>query len=345
MAKIIYGVSGQGFGHSTRSREILQYLVSKGHEVLIFTYGQALFFLDHDFDVFEVPGLGLDYRNNKVVYWRTIYKNVQQIAKQSRHWNKIFNKFRDFNPDLVITDFEPMTSFLAKLQRVPLVSLDNQHQLTNTKVKVPSIYKKDLLADKLIIKSMVWGAKYYLVTSFFETPVRRKDTFLFPPIVRKEVKALIPHKEDYILVYQTSDFDNLIKILKNIDHKFVVFGSNKKGIEGNIEFKDYSSREWLRYLANCKAIIANAGASLISEALYLKKPCLTMPIKKQIEQTLNAQYLEKMGYGMWMRRFSKKEVEAFIDNLMNISKNLKRYEQKDDKAILRKLDEIIGYFS
>lgn len=55
MAKIIYGVSGQGFGHSTRSKEILDYLISRGHQVEVWTYGQALFFLDKNFEVFEVP--------------------------------------------------------------------------------------------------------------------------------------------------------------------------------------------------------------------------------------------------------------------------------------------------
>ena len=236
MAKIIYGVSGQGFGHSTRSREVLQYLVSKGHQVLVFTYGQALFFLDEDFDVYEVPGLGLEYKNNKLVYWRTIYKNAYQVAKQSKYWNKILDKFRSFDPDIVITDFEPLTAILAKLQRVPLISLDNQHQLTNTKLKINAKYRKDLLADKLVIKSMVWGAKYYLVTTFFETPLRRKDTFLFPPIVRQEIKKLIPQAENYILVYQNSNFTELIKTLHLVDYKFVVFGSNQKGVDGNIIF-------------------------------------------------------------------------------------------------------------
>ncbi|MEK7072466.1 MAG: MJ1255/VC2487 family glycosyltransferase [Patescibacteria group bacterium] len=345
MAKIIYGVSGQGFGHSTRSREILQYLVSKGHKVLVFTYGQALFFLDEDFDVFEVPGLGLTYKNNKLIYWQTIYQNVYQVAKQSRNWNKILEKFRSFNPDIVITDFEPLTALLSKLQRVPLISLDNQHQLTNTRIKIDKRHRKDLLADKLAIKSVVWGAKYYLVTTFFETPLRRKDTFLFPPIVRREIKELVSQDQDYILVYLNSDFSELIRILHLIDHKFIVFGSNKKGISGKIEFKDYSSHEWLKYLAGCQAIIATAGLSLISEALYLKKPYLAIPIKKQTEQMINAKYLKEMGYGLEMVRPSEGEIKSFISRLPEFKGNLSKYKNKNEMAIFRKLDQIISYLS
>lgn len=345
MAKIIYGVSGQGFGHSSRSKEILKYLVSKGHNVLVFTYGQALLLLEDEFEVFEVPGLGLNYKDNKLMYWRTIYKNINQMAKQSRHWNKILGRFRDFDPDIVITDFEPLVALLSKLQRTPLISIDNIHQLTNTVVTVPTKHKKDLLADKLIIKSMVWGAKYYLITTFFETPIRRKDTFLFPPVVRKEVRDLKVSQQDYILVYQNSDFGGLLKILKSVDHKFVIFGTNKSGVEGNIEFKDYSTHEWLNYLANCRAIIATAGLSLISEALYLKKPYLTVPIKKQTEQMINAINLEKMGYGKMMTSFNRKSIEDFISKLAEFRKNINNRKIDGEKAIYRKLDQIISYLS
>ena len=345
MAKIIYGVSGQGFGHSTRSREVLQYLVSRGHQVLVFTYGQALFFLDEKFDVFEVPGLELIYKNNKLIYWQTVYQNIYQVAKQSRYWNKVLERFRNFNPDIVITDFEPLTALLAKLQRVPLISLDNQHQLTNTRIKIDKRYRKDLLADKLVIKSLVWGAKYYLVTTFFETPPRRKDTFLFPPIIRQEIRKLIPQDQDYILVYQNSDFEGLIKILNSLDKKFVIFGANRKGVLGNIEFKDYSSHEWLKYLANCQAIIATAGLSLISEALYLKKPYLAIPIKKQAEQMINAHYLEEFGYGREMIKNNAKEIKDFIRNIPEFKKNLTKYKEKNEMAIFRKLDQLISYFS
>ena len=89
MAKIIYGVSGQGFGHATRSKEVLTHLVEQGHEVLVFTYGQALFFLKDEFKVFEIPGLELSYRNNELTYLGTIIKNTKlkeiQIGDKIHH--------------------------------------------------------------------------------------------------------------------------------------------------------------------------------------------------------------------------------------------------------------------
>jgi uncharacterized protein (TIGR00661 family) len=345
MANIIYGVSGQGFGHATRSKEILDYLVSKGHKVLVFTYGQALFFLDHDFDVVEIPGLGLTYKNNKLAYWDTFYKTTKQLFKQTRGWHKNLKRFKDFKPDLVITDFEPFTSTLAKAKMVPLVSLDNQHQLTNTKIKVPLKYKNDLLGNRMAIKTLVWGAKYYLITSFFQTPIRSKNTFLFPPLLRKEILELKPQKQDYILVYQNSNFNSIIKHLKSYDRRFIVYGANKNSKDGNIEFKEYSHGGWLNDLANCRAIIGTAGLSLITEAIHLGKPYLAVPVKKQVEQVINAIYLEKMGYGMKSFGFSKGILDDFFSKLDDYDEQLKKYIKSDNKKLHRAIDKIIKEFS
>jgi len=341
MAKIIYGVSGQGFGHSTRSQEVLRHLTQAGHQVLVFTYGQAIFFLADEFEVFEVPGLGLSYKNNKLVYWRTIFVGLRQLINQSRHAHQIWKKFRQFNPDLVITDFEPLSAYLAKFNRRPLISLDNQHQLTNTVIDVPKKYQKDFLMDRLIIRSLVWGANKYLITSFFTTPIKKKNTFLFSPIVRQEVRALQASIGEYILVYQNSNFKYLVPVLKTLNYQFVVFGMNLDKPEGNIIFKNYDSRDWLNYLAGCRAIIGTAGLSLISEALYLGKPYLAVPIKKQVEQVINAVYLRKMGFGDYTYKLTREIFADFIDQEAIFRENLSILKQADNQEILAKLDEVI----
>ncbi len=344
MARIIYGVTGQGFGHSARSKEVLNYLTKAGHQVLVFSYDQGLFFLKDKFDTFEIPGLRMSYKNNKVVYWNTILMSVRQIAKQSKDWSRILDRFRRFAPDLVITDFEPLTALLAKLQRVPLISLDNQHQLTNTKVEVPKKYRKDLLADKLIIKSMVWKANYYLITSFFKTPVTRKKTFIFPAVIRREILELTPEENDFILVYQTSDFNYLVDKLEEIDQKFIVFGFDINKKIGNIEFRKFSNKHWLDCLAGCRAIIGNAGSSLSGEAVYLQKPYLAIPINRQIEQIINAYYLEKMGCGKFFYKFSPKIFQEFVNSLDEFKKNLSQYQEPGNQEVFKKLAEIIKEF-
>ncbi len=342
MAKIIYGVAGQGFGHSTRSREIITHLQDQGHQILVFTYGQALFMLEKDFEVHEITGLGLSYKNNKLVYWQTVVKNTQKVFKESQSFGRSLKKFKDFNPDLVITDFEPLTSILAKVQNKPLISIDNQHQLTHTKIQVPKKYLPDLMIDKFIVRSFVWQANYYLVTSFYPTQPKSQKVFWFPPIVRRQVLKLKPTKQDYILVYQTSDYNGLVKQLKQFQYRFVVFGLDIEKQVENIAFKKFSQDEWLEYLANCQAIIGNAGLSTMSEALYLKKPYLAVPVKKQIEQVVNAYYLDKLGYGMMADKLNLNVFANFVTNLDKYRQALAKYSYTDNSLILNKVDELIN---
>ena len=50
--------------------------------------------------------------------------------------------------DLIITDFEPLTCHVGHKKRLPVISIDNQHCLTNTVVSYPRKYRGDAAAAK-----------------------------------------------------------------------------------------------------------------------------------------------------------------------------------------------------
>lgn len=339
--KIVYGLSGQGFGHSTRSKETLSHLKEAGHEIKVLTYGQSLFFLSEGFDILEIPGLTLAYSGNRLHYRKTLFDNLKNFSKLAAAWRSVSAEIKKFQPDLAITDFEPMTAMIARRQKLPLISIDNQHQLTDTRIELPLKYRKDLLLDKLIIRFMVSGAKKYLVTSFFKTIPRNSKTEIFPPIIRKEVLDLKPAYGDYILVYEGADLKKIIPLLQESGLKFVVFGPHREGIEGNITFKKFNVDEWLQYLAGAKAVIGTGGASLMSECVCLKKPYLVLPIKRQIEQVINAFYLKKLGYGECSFGLTKGVFEKFISSLPEYQENLSTAPGAGNELLFERLDEII----
>ncbi len=343
MARIIYGVSGQGFGHAARSHETLRHLKKAGHQLMILTYKQAADLLGRDFSVVKIPGLGLNYQNNKLSYWRTIYDNAATLMREGKNWPSLRRKVKAFKPDLFISDFEPLTVAMAHLEKLPLISIDNQHQLTNTKLSVPKKYNKDFLADKMIVKSMVWGADYYLITSFFKTKVEKKNTFLFPPIIRTKIRNLKPKTGDFILVYQNSDFDYILDELKQVKkYKFVIY-SGRPGLkkDANLTLKNYHSPDWYKDLKNCRAIIGTAGLSLISETLWLNKPYFAIPVGGQIEQIINALYIKKLGFGDWSEKLTAQKTLDFIKTSEKYRKNLIKAPKEDMDKLYKKLDSII----
>lgn len=344
MSRIIYGLSGQGFGHSARGHEVLTHLKKKGHELLVLTYAQALGVMKADFPTLEIPGLGLNYQNNKVDYLRTLYDNAAMLVRSGKNWPALLRKIKRFKADLVISDYEPLSAAYAHLEKLPLVSFDNQHQMTNTKIIVPKKYRRDLLAAKLVTRSFVWGADHYLITTFFQTPVSKPDTFLFPPVVRRQVARLKPAVKDYILVYQNSDFDYILPELKKLaPQKFVVFSSRPDEIkDGNLVLKHHDPAAFLQHLKNCRAIIATAGLSLISEAIRLDKPYFAIPVAKQVEQTINALYIKKLGFGDWAETFSAARGRRFMGNLEKFRRALKNNPKENTDRLFEKLDEIIA---
>ena len=344
MANILYGVNGEGAGHSTRSKEVLSHLQNNGHTVHVVSFDRGLRNLSESFEVTEIFGLRLSYVNNRVRYRRTIARNLFTAPKAARSLHRLMRQMEEWRIELVITDFEPLSCHAGHRSRLPVISIDNQHCLTNTGVSYPSRYRREAAATKLVTRLMTPRADAYLVTSFFPALVRRQNTFLFPPILREEVLQAHAIAGEEVLVYVTSPAPELAALLKNVRSRFIAYGFGRDGRDGNILFKKPSLNDFLRDLCNCKAVIANAGFSLLSEALYLGKPYLAIPVQHQFEQVFNAYYLDKMGYGTYWDELNKERVESFLFNLPAYEEKLRSYPRQDNSALLAKLDSLIAEF-
>jgi uncharacterized protein (TIGR00661 family) len=342
---ILYGVNGEGSGHSTRAKEVIIHLQQQGHAVHVASFDRGLRNLSENFEVTEIYGFRLTYMNNRVRYRRTIARNLFTAPQAARSSHKLMRLADEWKIDLVITDFEPLSSHVGHRKRLPVIAIDNQHCLTNACISYPRRYRKDAAAAKLVTRLMTPRADAYLVTSFFTAPVRHPRTFLFPPILRNEVLQTQPREGEDVLVYVTSPACDLARLLNRVRCRFIAYGFGRDGKEGNIHFKKPSLPGFLDDLAGCKAVIANAGFSLLSEAFYLGKPYLAVPVENQFEQIFNAYYVDKMGYGTYWDELNKERIESFLFNLPGYRENLAGYPREGNSALLSKVDELISKFT
>src|SRR3989338_832215 len=129
MARILYGVAGEGMGHGVRSRVVIEHL-KKNHEVAIAAAGKAYPYLSSFFDVHEIDYFKIVYRNNKTSNVLTALNNIARFPFiASKGW-KLKKFVREFKPDLIITDFEPLVCYVGLMSRIPVLSIDNQHVIT-----------------------------------------------------------------------------------------------------------------------------------------------------------------------------------------------------------------------
>ena len=88
-------------------------------------------------------------------------------------------------------------------------------------------------------------------------------------------------------------------------------------------------------------MIAGGGFTLLSEAVYLHKPMLSVPVRGQFEQVLNARYLEHEGYGLALDRLDAAGLSTFLDRLPAMEARLADYRQDGNEQLLAKLDRLL----
>ena len=188
-------------------------------------------------------------------------------------------------------------------------------------------------------------ANTYLVISFFNAPVRKRNTFLFPPLLRQQVLDATPSEGEHVLVYVTSPAPSLVKLLASIRGRFVAYGFGREGTDGNITYKKPSLDGFFSDLVSARAVIANSGFSLVTEALHLAKPYLAVPVSHQFEQIFNAYWLQKSGYGAYWDELNKERVESFLYNLPQYRESLADYPRQGNQALFQKLDKLVHGFA
>ncbi|MBN2314557.1 MAG: hypothetical protein JXM79_11550 [Sedimentisphaerales bacterium] len=323
MARIIYGVAGEGFGHSSRSHLIGQRFIDAGHDVMFVGSQKSLLYLKRYFGerVKEIFGLSFAFEGTRIDKSETLKRNLLKLPEANRQNDELFKQhFEPFQPELVISDFEPFSAWWAWRKNVPFISIDHEHMLTHCKLDHPSQSKNwfSRLTASVVTECHYVGAVAYIIVNFFKAPLRVDSAVLAPPIVRSTVSELTPMSGDHILLYSTTgtDRDRLLEILHHFGRQpFIIYGFNEDVEDRNCSFKKRSTEGFLADLASARGVIASAGFSLISECMSLKKKMLLLPVAGQYEQIINAHYIRKLGLGISAETLDEAVILEFLDEL------------------------------
>ncbi len=330
MARIIYGVQGEGRGHGSRSKLVIEHLMAAGHEVRIFTSNKGLDYLSQYFEnVTPILGLGFVFDGHRLDLLRTVQRNIQEGSGEAgRTVSTLARCVREFKPQVAITDFEPFVPYVHSLG-VPFLSINHQHILTHYRLEFPHAWRADYRAARAVTDNMYRRAKRYFVTSFFFPPVKnpyRRRAVLVGPILRREVLDQTPSSHGPIVLYATTaGARQMLDLARQTQETYLAYGFDEPtGPQGNITFRPPSTDGFLRDVAAAKAVIANGGYTLMSEALYLRTPIYSIPIDHQFEQMLNGYYLQKLGYGLYDLEPTLERLTMFLDGLGYFVRNIER---------------------
>ena len=338
---VFYSVCGEGMGHAIRTGVIVDRIKDK-YDVHIFSSDRAYKYLKSKFDnVYEIGGFNTVYSNNKVNNLKTLSNALKRNPTNMKiGYENLYRKAAQLKPDVIVTDFEIYATTVARLRDIPLISLDNMHIITQTKIDYPKNRIGEMLTAKGVIKTYVVKPKVHIITSFFYPKIKPgKNAVIYPPIIREDILKLEPKHGNHIIVYQTSrESKKLVQHLKLLkDEQFIVYGFNVNKTDENLTYKEFNEDEFYDDLASSKAVICNGGFTFISEAIYLKKPIYSVPAIGNFEQTLNGFYVQKLGYGEYHENMSPKKVASFLKRLPKYEKRLAKVKKTNNDGIVREL--------
>ena len=189
--------------------------------------------------------------------------------------------------DLVINDFESITSLACRLKKVKSIHLG--HQASFVSKKVPRPTKTDFIGE--------WVLRNYAAgTENYGFHFREYDDNIFNPIIKNSILQAEPSNKGHITIYLGQyDSSIIIDAIKDLkDFKFEVFCSKTKDIIVNNNYKilPVSQELFTQSLLTSSGIITGAGFETPAEALYLNKKLMVIPLKGQYEQLCNAEALK-----------------------------------------------------
>jgi uncharacterized protein (TIGR00661 family) len=320
--RILYGVTGEGLGHAMRSRVVVQHLRAAGHDVKVVASGRAFDYLSRHLggDVAPIRGLAMTYASGGVSRARTVARTGRIGRAAIREAIELYRgPLAAFQPDVIITDFDSLSHVFGVLFGRPVISIDHQHVIDRC-AHAPDIacrLPRDFAITRAFVRAKLPGCAHYVVTSFYFPAIARDRTTLVGPILRPEVLALTPSRGDHVVVYQTGvTAPALLAALHAVpDQPFVLYDrAAQPQQERNVSIRAFDEGRFLADLASARAVICNGGYTTISEALYLGKPVLSVPLRHQGEQELNAAYLEALGLGRAADRLDAAQLRAFLSD-------------------------------
>ncbi len=361
--RILYGVTGEGMGHATRSKVTCEHLVRRGHKVKIVVSGRAHAFLAKSFpDVVEIKGLSIRYIEGAMDRDASVAQNVLAAPGMLlRNVEAYYDRVVKFRPDAVITDFDSFAYLFAVRHGLPVISIDNQAIIYRCKHEkaIKQGAEVDYRLTKAFVKAKIPGCDHYVITTFFYPPIRKKyakTTTLVPPILRQAILEAKPNarRGEHVLVYQTSASDTrLVPTLNKIKgERFVVYGLKRADVKngrkggdetvGNCTLKGFSEDGFVRDLASARAVVANGGLSLLGEAIYLGKPIYSVPVRHQFEQIMNARYVEELGYGLALESIDADVLRLFLRENAKYAARVEKHRQDGNEALFAAVDRALA---
>lgn len=305
--RILYAIQGTGNGHLTRALDIVPLLQARCEQLDILVSGPPAD-LTLPFDIkYQAGGMGFIFGK----------KGGINFVKTFSQFNSV-NFLREIRQlpveeyDLVISDFEPVSSWACRLREVPCVALSHQSAVLHPAAPRP---RREDYPGRAVVRyyapsTVQYGFHFQAYAPGISTPVIRRQVRELTPTDDGHYTVYLPAYEEEIIV------ERLRYLSRNTRWEVFSKHSVRAAEYDNVRVRPVSSAAFLDSLARSRGVLCGAGFETPAEALYLGKKLLVVPMKQQYEQQCNAAALAQMGVPV-VKRLNDKYLDA-LDNWLRL---------------------------
>lgn len=298
--KVLYGVQGTGNGHTSRARAMARAFADTSLQVDYLFTGRDpdRYFNMEPFGNYRcLPGMTLFTRHGRMQMLKTAFGNRPlRLLSDIRRLDLS-------SYDLVITDFEPVSAWAARLRGTPSVGLAHQYAFLHPVPRASGNLPSHLLMNWFAPAQIPLGLHWH----HFDAPI-------LPPLIEdpRRTTEVIPGK---ILVYLPfEDPDKVRQWLTDAGYSdFFIYQDTPQARDmGQLHFRPFSREHFLADFLSAEGVIANAGFMLSSEAIHYGKKLLVKPVTGQMEQESNVAALEQLGYGQALNNLDRDALQHWL---------------------------------
>lgn len=325
--KILYAIQGTGNGHLSRAIELIPHFMHHGQVDVLLSGIQCELILPFPVK-YRFHGLSFIFgKKGGIDFIQTYAKN------RVRRFMREVNCLPVSEYDLVISDFEPVSSWACYMAGKPCIGLSNQAALLTE--GAPIAEEGDIIGKFIL-------GNYAPVTRAYGFHFEQYNGSIFTPIIRSEVRLLQPENQGHITVYLPAYDDQRIvdRLSEFPDTQWEVYSKhNQRPFEvGSVLVRPIDNRAFLESLRTCAGILCAAGFGAASEALFLGKKLCVVPMKRQFEQQCNAMALSQLGVTI-MPSFKHKHLHVLEDWLFDAEPIRVNYPDNGAHIAARIVDE------
>jgi len=304
-------------------------------------------FFERGFDtpVRRLDSPGFVYRGGRQVNLpATLWQFVTRAGDYRRSLDTLEHTVREAAPDLVINFLEPLVGVCSRLRGLaaPVLAVGHQFMLEHPAYPRPAGSRLSALGLRNYVRVTGAGAVRYAL-SFYEAPdLPERELFVAPPLLRDELFQLDHGTAGgHLLVYLLNAGYRPEVEAWHQRHPEVplhVFYDRADAVEvepvdATLTFHRLHGEKFLRLMGDCRGVVCTAGFESLSEAAWLGKPALAVPVKGHIEQALNAVDAEGCGIARHAPRF---DLDPLLEARPGSAQlRFRRWVEQSDARLLR----------